>query len=77
MVSLLNFLLGYLFLFNFFLVTIIFLVFDVELILIFPLVPALFLAREVYLFLSFCVIVFILIAGLGHEIFQGRLRWAT
>jgi NADH:ubiquinone oxidoreductase subunit 3 (subunit A) len=52
-----------------------FLVFDVELILIFPLVPALFLVREIYLFLSLCVIVFILIAGLGHEIFQGRLRW--
>jgi NADH-ubiquinone oxidoreductase chain 3 len=62
---------------RFFLVTIIFLVFDVELILIFPLVPALFLAKKAYLFLSLCTIVFILIAGLGHEIFQGRLRWAN
>ena len=58
---------------RFFIIAIIFLVFDVELILIFPIIPALTNSCSIPLFISILLIILILILGLFHEIFQGSL----
>jgi NADH-ubiquinone oxidoreductase chain 3 len=58
---------------RFFLVAIIFLVFDVELILLFPALPALSFSPIFPLRASLIRAIFILIVGLFHEIFQGSL----
>lgn len=62
---------------RFFLVTIIFLVFDVELILIFPAIPALYTSHVITRYSIFILIILILILGLSHEIIQGNLSWAN
>ena len=62
---------------RFFIIAIIFLVFDVELILIFPIIPALTNSCIIPLFTSILLIILILILGLFHEIFQGSLSWAN
>ena len=61
---------------RFFLVAIVFLIFDVELVLIFPVIVRQAVAQPVTR--SFILLVFlaILTAGLYFEINQGRLRWA-
>lgn len=62
---------------RFFLIAIIFLVFDVELVLMFPFIPLLGLVRRFnssYVLLFF---VLALLAGLYYEINQGSLRWAN
>ena len=62
---------------RFFLVAIVFLIFDVELVLIFPLVIS--LGSNVGFISLNVVVVFIiaLIAGLYYELNQGRLSWAN
>ena len=61
---------------RFFMVAIIFLVFDVELILIFPAVPALINTHTMSIFAGLFFIILFLILGLFHEIFEGSLSWA-
>ena len=61
---------------RFFMVAIIFLVFDVELILIFPAVPALINTHTMSIFTGLFFIILFLILGLFHEIFEGSLSWA-
>ena len=63
-------------LYDFFLVAIVFLIFDVELVLIFPVIVSQAVAQPVTR--SFILLIFlaILTAGLYFEINQGRLRWA-
>jgi NADH-ubiquinone oxidoreductase chain 3 len=61
---------------RFFLVAIIFLIFDVELILIFPILPSVIISNLMITLARGGVILVILILGLAHEIFQGRLSWA-
>jgi len=59
---------------RFFLIAVIFLIFDVELVLIFPIVvgQALLFSKESCVVLI--LFVFVLLAGLGYELNQGRLR---
>lgn len=61
---------------RFFIVALVFLIFDVELILIFPLVPATTRVEPLTLALAFFILLLILIVGLAHEVFEGRLAWA-
>jgi NADH-ubiquinone oxidoreductase chain 3 len=61
---------------RFFLVSLIFLIFDVELILIFPIVPALVSAPLFATFAGVLIVIFVLVVGLSHEVAQGRLAWA-
>ena len=61
---------------RFFMVAIIFLVFDVELILIFPAVPALINTLTMSIFAGLFFFILFLILGLFHEIFEGSLSWA-
>jgi len=61
---------------RFFLVAVVFLIFDVELVLIFPMVvrQRLFFCKEAGAVLI--VFILVLLLGLGYELNQGRLRWA-
>ena len=63
--------------FAIFLIAIIFLVFDVELVLMFPFLVNFF--RNNIFFIAGLVTVFLLIllVGLGHEWNQGSLEWAS
>jgi NADH-ubiquinone oxidoreductase chain 3 len=61
---------------RFFILSIIFLIFDVELILIFPVLPALSFFPSLVRFWVIFLVVLILVLGLFHEISQGRLTWA-
>ena len=62
---------------RFFLIAVIFLVFDVELILIFPVIPGLGEGELIINMAGGGLIIIILLLGLFHEIFQGRLSWAN
>ena len=59
---------------RFFLVAVVFLIFDVELVLIFPIVvrQSLLFCKEAGVVLTLFIL--ILLLGLGHELNQGRLR---
>ena len=61
---------------RFFLIAVVFLIFDVELVLIFPIVvgQALFFSKEAGVVLLLFIL--FLLLGLGYELNQGRLRWA-
>jgi NADH-ubiquinone oxidoreductase chain 3 len=61
---------------RFFLISIIFLIFDVELILIFPVIPGLTTTLRTSSFLLILSIIIILVLGLLHEAAQGGLAWA-
>jgi NADH-ubiquinone oxidoreductase chain 3 len=61
---------------RFFMLSIIFLVFDVELILIFPAIPTLIIAQTIFRFFLIFLVILILILGLFHEAAQGSLSWA-
>lgn len=61
---------------RFFIVALVFLIFDVELILIFPLVPATASAEPQILMITFFILLVILVIGLAHEVFEGSLAWA-
>nr|ABD19363.1 NADH dehydrogenase subunit 3 [Daphnia pulex] len=61
---------------RFFLVTIIFLIFDVEIVILFPAIQSIFTSQEFYwnfIFISFLIV---LLGGLFHEWKQGSLNWA-
>jgi NADH-ubiquinone oxidoreductase chain 3 len=58
---------------RFFLIAVIFLVFDVELILIFPVVPAIRMGDSIIALARGGLILLVLFLGLIHEIFQGSL----
>nr|AYV63060.1 NADH dehydrogenase subunit 3 [Lovenula raynerae] len=62
---------------RFFLIAILFLVFDVELLLLFPLIPAITSSILLESIISMVLIILVLLAGLLHEIFQGSLSWAN
>nr|QUL61390.1 NADH dehydrogenase subunit 3 [Actinopyga echinites] len=60
--------------FRFFLIAILFLIFDLEIVLLFPTIPAINLSSEIPLFSSIFLI--ILAGGLAYEWEQGGLEWA-
>merc|ERR1712106_21658 len=62
---------------RFFLIAIIFLVFDVELILIFPFLANMLIATRVVANYIIYFLLVILILGLSHEWNQGSLEWAA
>nr|ALQ78668.1 NADH dehydrogenase subunit 3 [Daphnia pulex] len=62
---------------RFFLVTIIFLIFDVEIVIMFPAIQSIFTSQELhwnFIFISFLII---LMGGLFHEWKQGSLEWSV
>ena len=61
---------------RFFLIAVVFLIFDVELLLIFPVVIRIFNVRPIRAGLTLIVFLLILLVGLAHEANQGRLDWA-
>jgi NADH-ubiquinone oxidoreductase chain 3 len=61
---------------RFFLVSLVFLVFDVELILIFPFIKKLLFLPSINNLLVILIFIFFLLSGLFYEINQGTLRWA-
>ena len=60
---------------RFFLISIIFIIFDVELVLIFPFLIKIFSMDIFYILLLVSVFLLILILGLFHEWNQGSLDW--
>ena len=60
---------------RFFLISIIFIIFDVELVLIFPFLVKIFSMDIFYILLLVSVFLLILILGLFHEWNQGSLDW--
>lgn len=62
---------------RFFLIALIFLIFDVELILIFPVIPAILGSGLFNVEFFLWVVLLILLLGLSHEVFQGSLSWAN
>nr|YP_009441974.1 NADH dehydrogenase subunit 3 [Orthotomicus laricis]AOY40195.1 NADH dehydrogenase subunit 3 [Orthotomicus laricis] len=62
---------------HFFLIAIIFIIFDVELTLFLPMITILKLTNPFYLITCLSTFLFILLAGLFHELNQGSLNWAT
>lgn len=62
---------------RFFLITIIFLIFDVEIVLIFPIIPLLINAKLIDWFLTSLFFIIILMLGLFHEWNQGALEWSN
>nr|AXA45446.1 NADH dehydrogenase subunit 3 [Pinguigemmula sp. MNHN IM 2013-18391] len=61
---------------RFFLLAIIFLIFDVEIVLLFPILVSMTSSISVSLMLSLFTFLIILIAGLFHEWNEGSLDWA-
>ena len=61
---------------RFFLLAIIFLIFDVEIVLLFPVLGSLATTANFSLFLGSFVFLFILVVGLFHEWNEGSLSWA-
>nr|QWX90404.1 NADH deshydrogenase subunit 3 [Bradysia impatiens] len=62
---------------RFFLITIIFLIFDVEITLIFPMIPMMFKAELLNWFFTSTFFIMILLLGLFHEWKQGALEWTN
>nr|AXS65976.1 NADH dehydrogenase subunit 3 [Curculionoidea sp. 22 KM-2017] len=60
---------------HFFLIAIIFVIFDVELTLLLPMILVIKLTNILHLTLTFMFFIFILIIGLFHEMNQGSLNW--
>nr|DAZ91335.1 TPA_asm: ND3 [Echinogammarus veneris] len=60
---------------RFFLVAILFLIFDVEIVLLLPLVLLIIYSQPVYLLILSFLMVLILVLGLIHEWNQGALTW--
>nr|AOY39909.1 NADH dehydrogenase subunit 3 [Curculionidae sp. BMNH 1039956] len=60
---------------HFFLIAIIFVIFDVELVLLFPTIPSMKLSSPMMLSLTLIMFIFILLVGLYHEWNQGALNW--
>nr|YP_010032841.1 NADH dehydrogenase subunit 3 [Parastratiosphecomyia szechuanensis]QOW38326.1 NADH dehydrogenase subunit 3 [Parastratiosphecomyia szechuanensis] len=62
---------------RFFLIAIIFLIFDVEIALILPTIPVMNLSNLLIWTVSISVFLFILLLGLYHEWNQGALDWSS
>nr|UBK11846.1 NADH dehydrogenase subunit 3 [Ovalona pulchella] len=62
---------------RFFLITIIFLIFDVEVVILLPCIQALSSAPAFYWWVTFSFFITILIVGLVHEWNQGALKWSV
>nr|ALO77054.1 NADH deshydrogenase subunit 3 [Brentidae sp. GENSP01] len=60
---------------QFFLIAVIFLIFDVELTLILPFIMIFSMSNLIYYIFTFLFILFILLIGLYHEWNQGALNW--
>nr|YP_006073357.1 NADH dehydrogenase subunit 3 [Solemya velum]AFG18177.1 NADH dehydrogenase subunit 3 [Solemya velum] len=61
---------------RFFLLAVIFLIFDVEIVLLFPIISILSMSMSMSALISAMVFLFILIIGLLHEWREGSLDWA-
>nr|QNG56320.1 NADH dehydrogenase subunit 3 [Palaestes scutellaris] len=61
---------------QFFLIAVIFLIFDVEITLLFPMIILFNISNIMYMFLIFSFFIFILLLGLYHEWNQGALSWS-
>uniref|UniRef100_A0AB38ZGH1 NADH-ubiquinone oxidoreductase chain 3 n=1 Tax=Lucanus imitator TaxID=618023 RepID=A0AB38ZGH1_9SCAR len=61
---------------QFFLIAIIFLIFDVEITLLIPLIPVISITKIMNLIMMMIVYTSILLVGLYHEWNQGALNWA-
>ena len=61
----------------FFILSVLFLVFDVETVLLFPAPLAVNIYKDTYIFLGVLVFLLALLLGLIHETRQGALKWAT
>nr|YP_010043666.1 NADH dehydrogenase subunit 3 [Tinda javana]QPD06987.1 NADH dehydrogenase subunit 3 [Tinda javana] len=62
---------------RFFLIAIIFLIFDVEIALILPIIPIVSLSNITVWFSSISLFIIILLFGLYHEWNQGALEWSS
>nr|YP_009231981.1 NADH dehydrogenase subunit 3 [Bolma rugosa]AMA07329.1 NADH dehydrogenase subunit 3 [Bolma rugosa] len=62
---------------RFFLLAVIFLIFDVEIVLLFPPVIKISGGMDFYLYVSLLIFLFILILGLFHEWNEGSLDWMS
>nr|UJM44111.1 NADH dehydrogenase subunit 3 [Pseudolycoriella hygida] len=62
---------------RFFLITIIFLIFDVEIVLIFPVIPIMNLINYKNMIMTMMFFILILLIGLFHEWNQGALDWTN
>nr|ALO76328.1 NADH deshydrogenase subunit 3 [Brachynopus latus] len=60
---------------QFFLIAVIFLIFDVEITLLIPLIILIKTSNMLSMFMISMFFIFILLAGLYHEWFQGALTW--
>nr|UJG45299.1 NADH dehydrogenase subunit 3 [Beris vallata] len=62
---------------RFFLIAIIFLIFDVEIALIIPIIPIIYMSNVFVWFTSIFLFIIILLLGLYHEWNQGALEWSS
>nr|ALO77559.1 NADH deshydrogenase subunit 3 [Dicronychus sp. DIC01]ARH54370.1 NADH dehydrogenase subunit 3 [Dicronychus cinereus] len=62
---------------QFFLIAVIFLIFDVEIALLLPLIPTMKITNILNLIMITLIFIFILLGGLYHEWKQGALNWAN
>nr|UBA17435.1 NADH dehydrogenase subunit 3 [Orestes guangxiensis] len=61
---------------KFFLIAVIFLIFDIEIALLLPVLPTMMMSKMNYWLLTVILFLMILIMGLYHEWNQGALTWA-
>nr|YP_009971714.1 NADH dehydrogenase subunit 3 [Thesaurus albertalleni]QNG56424.1 NADH dehydrogenase subunit 3 [Thesaurus albertalleni] len=62
---------------QFFLIGVIFLIFDVEITLLFPMIILMKISNIMYMFMIFTFFIFILLLGIYHEWNQGALNWSN
>nr|YP_009971701.1 NADH dehydrogenase subunit 3 [Palaestes abruptus]QNG56281.1 NADH dehydrogenase subunit 3 [Palaestes abruptus]QNG56411.1 NADH dehydrogenase subunit 3 [Palaestes abruptus] len=62
---------------QFFLIAVIFLIFDVEITLLFPMIILIKTSNMVFMFTIFSFFLLILLLGIYHEWNQGALSWST
>nr|YP_010982595.1 NADH dehydrogenase subunit 3 [Pseudodiaptomus hessei]WOH21593.1 NADH dehydrogenase subunit 3 [Pseudodiaptomus hessei] len=62
---------------RFFLISIVFLIFDVEIVLLFPFISSISMSSMFFSSLFYIFFMFILLLGLYHEINEGSINWAS
>nr|QNG56307.1 NADH dehydrogenase subunit 3 [Palaestes nicaraguae] len=62
---------------QFFLIAVIFLIFDVEITLLFPMIILIKISNIFFMFMIFSFFIFILLLGIYHEWNQGALNWSS
>nr|YP_009740699.1 NADH dehydrogenase subunit 3 [Euparatettix bimaculatus]QID03661.1 NADH dehydrogenase subunit 3 [Euparatettix bimaculatus] len=62
---------------QFFMISMLFLIFDVEIVLIIPLIPIMKMSSIKYWWISTSMFIMILLLGIYYEWNQGMLKWAT